>query len=158
MDETACITSGPYRVRIGGYIAVAWLCIILFSGAAIGAYSAHQFSPIWVFGAFVGLGVIILMGAGKLTFDQDSIRHQCAFGNFRMHWCDVKKIERSAAGTLILIGDKCRFIIAPPNYWSGPERLEAFTLLDQKIQALGLVPIPSRTADYKWHKNVRVPR
>lgn len=148
---------GPYTVRSAMSIVIGWLGIFVATCVAIGLYRAHEYGPIWFCAAFVALSLIPLLMSGEMIFDHEAVTHRCRLGTFRMRWSDVREIEHGA-GTLVLIGDGCRFVIGSPMFWSGPEKSQAWKLLVRKVEASRIIPVPSNTADYKWHWNVRVLR
>ena len=146
---------GPYRVGLGRRVVVAWIGMVLFVGSMIGTFLANQYRSGLLFLALAVLDAFILISAGDFTFDRDGVTSQCWIGTYRMLWRDVRKME-TGAGVLILIGDNSRFVIAPPSGWSGAQKGDAWRLLVQEMAATGIVPSPSRTAAYKWYRNVRL--
>jgi hypothetical protein len=147
---------GPYTVRSAKSIVIVWFGIFVATGAAIGLYRAHEYGPIWICVVFIAVFLTCLLMSGEMIFDQEAVTHRCRFGTFRMRWSDVREIEHGT-GNLVLVGDNSRFVIASPTLWSGPEKSQAWKLLVRKIEASRIIPVPSNTADYKWHWNVRVP-
>jgi hypothetical protein len=153
-EQTSSGRVGPYRVGLMTYKVIAWLTIILFVPLTLVAFHDHAYGPALAFLGFASAGGITLAMSGHLEIDDSSISHHCAVGKFRMLWSDIVRMEQGS-GILVLIGDSRRFII-PLDVWSGPNKHDAWQLLVQKIQESGTVPMPSNTAGYKWHKNVRV--
>jgi hypothetical protein len=146
--------SGLYHFGLATYKVIAWIDIVLFAFCGDWAFYAHQYKPIWGFLGFVIVGFVILALSGNFEVDGESITHQCLVGRFRMLWRDVRQMEQGP-GVLLLLGDKSRFVV-PLGAWSGPDRHDAWTVFTQRVEASGIVPLPSNTAGYKWHKNVRV--
>lgn len=155
MADSPSDGTASYRVGMGGLVAAGWLCIIFFAAASLLALHNHQYGPIWIFGFFCACGVLLLSLAGRFTFDQQGIVHESYFGKYKILWSDVRRVE-TGSGTVVLKGDNSRFVIPASQWWSARQKHEAFTLLVHKIQAMDIVPFPSGTASYKWHKNVRV--
>jgi len=137
-------------------VVIGWLGIIVATGFAIGFYRAHEYWLIWTCAGIFAFFLTPLLMSGEMIFDQEAVTHRCRLGTFRMRWTDVREIEHGA-GTLVLIGEHGRFVISSPMLWSGPEKSQAWKVLVRKIEASKLIPVPSNTADYKWHWNVRVP-
>jgi hypothetical protein len=129
--------------------------LLFFAPAALWTFYIHQWGPAWAFTGFAAVGFYIIAGAGRYTFNEESVTHTTLIKTYRMRWNDVTQLKQGA-GVLVLVGDGCRFAIAPPGYWSGPERLEAWRLLLRKMQDTGLPMRESAAAAYKWHKNVTV--
>ncbi len=145
-----------FRVGLRSYAIIGTICIIFFGGASIGAFVSRQYPPIAIFALFFALGAGLVASAGTFEFNQEHIAYQSAYGRFRMNWADVRAIEFSAMGTLVLHGAGQRFVIFPASYWSGVQKREAAAFLDKMIKESGRVPTLSRIADYRLFKNVRV--
>jgi len=157
-------TSNTVAIGLSAYKIIGWVAVLVFSGASIGAFAARQYGPIILFALFVALGIYLTLSAGRYILDDRGITHQNAFGVYRIAWREVQKIEvapaadqfEATAGSLVLYGEKKRFVVASPFAWSGPHRAQAHALLARKIAESGLTPIFSRAALLKSHKNVRV--
>ncbi len=145
-----------FRVGLRGYAVVGTICVVVFGAACIGAFVAHQYRPIAAFAAFLVPGAGLLASAGTFAFSEEHVSYQSAFGRFRMNWADVRAIESSPMGTLVLHGNDQRFVIFPATYWSGPQKREAAAFLAGMIARSGHVPTLSRIADYRLFRNVRV--
>ena len=149
--------SRPLHVGLLSYKIIAWVCMIFFLGCSLGAYFARQYWPSAFFWVFILLGLYMLISAGAFEFDDEGVSHKNLSGHYRILWCEVKRIEFGTQGSLVLHGEGKRFVLPTPSVWSGPEKPQAFELLGQKIEELGITPYPSNVADYKIHKNVKVP-
>ncbi len=143
-----------HRVSLLSYKLIAWVCVIFFLGCSVGAYHAQQYGPSVFFWVFILMGLYMLISAGSFEFDDSGVSHKNLTGHYRMLWKNVQRIE-FGRGSLVLHGENKRFVLPAPAVWSGPEKLQAFELLERKVKELGLVPYPSNVADYKVHKNVR---
>jgi len=84
----------------------------------------------------------------------EGVTYQNHIGTYRMRWCDVQKLQHGA-GVLVLVGDNCRFVFMPPNYWSGPSKVDALAMLLQWIEVSGLPLEENRWAPSMWNRNVR---
>jgi hypothetical protein len=146
----------PLKVGLLSYKIIAWVCIVFFLGCSIGAYLAGQYGPSSFFWIFILMGVYILVSSGMFTLSEDGVSHKNLVGCYRMRWEDVRQIEIGTQGTFVLHGNGKRFILAPPVLWSGPDKPEAYALLNRKIIELSLTHYPSNIADYKIHKGVKV--
>lgn len=146
------------RLRIGllTYKIVAWVCIIFFFGCSVAAFFARQYGPAAFFWAFIALGIYILVSSGYFELDENGVSQNNMFGQYRMHWSEIRRIEVGTQGTLVLHGEGKRFVLAPVSVWSGQDKAEAFKLLTSKINELEIIPEPSNVADYKIHKNTKV--
>jgi len=146
----------PLKVGLRSYEILAWVCMIFFFGCSVGAFISRQYWSAAIFWVFILMGLYMLASGGKFELDDDGVSHENLTGRYRMHWRDVRRIEYGIQGTLVLHGEDQRFALAPPAIWSGPEKPQAFELLNRKILELGITPYPSNVADYKTHKNVKV--
>jgi len=153
-EENSRAMVGPYRVGFMSNQVIAWPYMVLFAALALWAFHTCAYGPAWVFLGFTSVGGIILVMSGHLDIDDNSITHQCALGKFRIFWSDIRQIEQGP-GVLVLIGNSGRLVV-PVGIWSGPEKHDAWRLLVRQIEKSGIVPMPSNTAGYKWHKNARV--
>jgi hypothetical protein len=146
----------PLKVGLLSYKLIAWVDIIFFLGCSVGAYLAGQYGPSTFFWVFILMGVYMLMSSGMFELDEDGVSHKNVVGQYRMLWREVQRIEMGTQGSLVLHGEGKRFVLVPASFWSGPDKVEAFTLLDRKVKELAITPYPSNVADYKVHKNVKV--
>jgi hypothetical protein len=158
MTEPLDKSDSEARLSVGlrSYAIIGVICVLFFGGASIGVLLAHQYSPIAIFAVFFSLGAALCAAAGTLGFDRDGVSYASAYGQFRMAWRDVRQIEFSQMGTVVLHGADRRFVIFPSSYWSGPHCRKAAEVLANAIRETGVVPTLSRTADYRLFKNVRV--
>lgn len=145
-----------YRFGILSYQIIGAVCSLFFLGCAAGAFLARQYPPIAVFAFFACMGLYMIASAGSFELSEKSVTHHNLLGTFRMTWAEVRRVELGTQGSIILHGEGKRFALAPPAYWSGRQKPEAFELLRKTIEQLGVLTYPSNTADYKVHKNVRV--
>ena len=143
-------------VGLRSYAIIASIGMIFFGGASIGAFLAHQYGPIAIFVLFFLMSAGLLAAAGTFSLEEDAISYSSGYGRFRMKWADVRRVEFSPMGTLVLHGPDSRFVIFPASYWSGPQRQRAADVLAKAIEATGLVPTLSRIADYRLFKNTRL--
>jgi hypothetical protein len=149
--------SKHYEVKLTTYTVVGWLGVVFGILCSVGAFLARQYGPIIGFGSFVVLGIYTILGSGKLGFDQDGVLHQTAFRMYEIYWKQVTGVEIGAGdGTVVLHGNNKRFVVAPPSFWSGAQRIDAYSFFAKKIQDTGITPRASRIAAYKLHKNVRI--
>jgi hypothetical protein len=148
--------SPPLKVGLLSYTIIACVCVIFFLGCSAGAYYARQYGPAAFFWVFILMGVYMLISAGAFELDEDGVSHKNMGGHYRMLWRDVQRIDVGTQGSLVLHGEGKRFVLPSPAVWSGPEKPEAFELLDRKLKDSGITPYPSNVADYKIHKNVKV--
>ncbi|MCL1635494.1 hypothetical protein M2650_12765 [Luteimonas sp. SX5] len=145
-----------YVVGLRSYLAIGAAGCVFFTGCSIGAFVAKQYWPISVFAFFAVMSLYVLLSAGKYVLSDTHIAHQNMFGHFRMRWQDVRKVEFGTQGSIVLHGGEKRLVVAPPAYWSGSNKAEAFELLRSKLDKPDIKSYPSNLADYKIHKNVRV--
>ena len=145
-----------YRFGVLSYKIIGTVCTLFFAGCAVGAFLARQYPPIAIFAFFIAMGLYMIASAGSFEISEQFITHRNLFGAFRMTWAEVQKIEFGTQGSIILHGENKRFALAPPPFWSGTQKPEAFDLLRKTVDQLGVVSYPSTTADYKIHKNVRL--
>jgi hypothetical protein len=146
----------PLKVGLLSYKIIAWAGIIFFLGCSIGAYLAGQYLPSAFFWVFILMSAYMLMSSGMFQLDENGVSHTNVLGQYRMLWREVQRVEVGTQGSLVLHGEGKRFVLAPAPYWSGPDKPEAFALLERKIKELAITPYPSNVADYKIHKNVKV--
>ena len=98
------------------------MCIVLCAEAGVAAFITKQYGPIAAFAFFVLLGVYLIISAGSFALDDECVSLQNAFGLFRMHWQEVRKVGVGTQGTIVLHGNGKRFVLAPPSLWSGPDK------------------------------------
>ena len=127
-----------------------------FGGASTGAFLAHQYQPIAIFVLFFLLSAGLFAAAGTFSFEEDAVWYRSGYGRFRMEWADVRRVEFSPMGTLVLHGSDSRFVIFPAAYWSGPHKHQAADAVARAIGRAGLVPTLSRIADYRFFRNTRL--
>jgi len=151
-------TNQTLKVGLLGHKILGWVCIIFFFGCSAGAYLAKQYGPSAFFWVFILTGVYMLMTSGTFEIDEDGLSHKNLMGHYRMLWSDVQRIEEGPQGSLVLHGEGKRFVLAPPSFWSGPDKAQAFTLANRKVIELAITPTLSNLADYKAHKNVKIRR
>ena len=144
------------RVGLIGYRIVGVVGAVSFLGASAYAAMTCQSGPAWVCGLFAAVGLYLILGAGTYELTEEAVSHRCLSVVYRMPWRDVRRIEGGNGGTLVLCGVGKRLIVAPPAWWSGRQKREAFALLCRKIEELGLKVQPNRFADGKIHWNVRI--
>lgn len=151
-------SEAPIKVGLRGISVIGWLCVVLFSAGTLGAFFAHQFMPAALFFFFLLIGVLLIVSAGELSFDSESVTHTAPLGTFRMNWREIKSAGYSLNATFVLYGEGKHFVLPSSAYWSGPERLTAHQFFVDKINELGIVPALDRSADFRLNKNVRAPK
>ncbi|MBX3628014.1 MAG: hypothetical protein KF892_23600 [Rhizobacter sp.] len=147
-----------YRFSVLSYQIIGAVCGLFFAGCALGAFMAKQYPPIAIFAMFIAMGIYMVVAAGRYEISAQAITHQNPFGKFRIAWSEVLRVEVGSQGSVVLHGENKRFALAPPASWSGRQKPEAYELFQKRIEEIGAIVYPSNTADYKTHKNVRVPR
>jgi len=150
-------SAGPAPVvGLRFYTVIGSIGMIFFGGASIGAFLALQYPPIAIFVLFFLMSAGMLMAAGTYSFEEGAVVYSSRFGRFRMEWADVRRVEFSPMGTLVLHGTDSRFVVFPAAYWSGSHKQQAADALARAISGTGLAPTPSRIADYRLFKNTRL--
>jgi hypothetical protein len=136
---------------------IAWACIVFFMFCAVMAWKAGQGNVAPVFLFFVVLGLLLLATASHLKLTEEAVSVYSPFSEYRLEWHEIDWIEIGTQGTLVLHGKGGERLIMPPvSFWSGEQKPRAYEFMEDKIDALDVVVVPSNTADYKIHKKVKV--
>lgn len=145
-----------FHVEMRSYRLVGYGAFALFALCAAAAYRAGQHWPAVGLAGFAAFGLYAALGAGSFTIDDRSISHQSTFGQWGLLWSEVSRAEFGPGGTLVLLGENKRFVLSPPSWWAGQDKALAAAFVASQLQAKGIVPVPSRTADYRTMKNTRI--
>ncbi|SHH21918.1 hypothetical protein [Massilia sp. CF038] len=144
----------PLQVDFAGPKIMAWIGIVFFMLFATASILAGQVGPALLFCAFILFGAYILIAGGRLELDEEGISDINRFGHYRILWREVRSIEFSRNGMMLLHGDGKRFVMYRPGSWSGPKRRAAVKLFESKINN---VPVLKNSFSVKllMHKNVK---
>ncbi len=145
-----------YRVGMVPYKVIAWICVLFFLSAAVMAWLDGAFIPALIFLAFVALGIYMLLSAAYIVLNSRIVSVHSALGTYQIRWDEVRWVEASASGTLVLHGDAKRLALPPAAVWSGADKPALFSALHEEFNRRGLKLVPSATADYKMNKNVKI--
>lgn len=144
-----------FHVEMRSFRWVGYGALALFSICAVAAFRAGQHWPAVGLAGFAALGLYAALAAGSFAIDDRSISHRSTFGNWSMLWSEVSRAEFGPGGTLVLLGENKRFVLSPPSWWAGQEKALAAAFVARQLEAQGIVPSPSRIADYRTMKNTR---
>jgi hypothetical protein len=112
-------------------------------------------SPVFLF--FVALGLLMLSMASHIKLNEEAISVYSPFAEYRITWTEVEWLEVGTQGTFVFHGKGGkRLVLASASMWSGKQKPSAYEFMGNKIDTLEINVVPSYTADYKIHKNVKV--
>jgi hypothetical protein len=158
VNQQRSTKSGMFKVGLPMSKIFDWLGVVVFTGSAIGAFLAHQYGPAYIFTFVAPLYIIhIICGPSQFIFDEESVTCKSMLATYSIDWREVNGIGFGNKGTLVLHGDNKRLLVPPPEKWSGPNKHEAYDLVQKKLKESGLKPNPCNTA-FTFNKNVRVSR
>lgn len=130
---------------------------MLFSIGALAAFLSGEFWPALGLGLFSVLGLYIVLSAGSFDINNVALSHKSSFGEWQICWDEISSVEVGEMdGTLVLHGNRKRFVLSPPDSWSGPDKDEAVTYVLSQFKLRNLSPRQSRSAAYKIMKNTRI--
>ena len=138
--------------------AIGWSCILIFLSFAFLSWWAGQasVSPFFILAASSGL--LVLLPASKVEMDSDFISVHAPIGRFQMACIEIQRVEIGAQGTLVLIGaNNSQLVVPAHSFWSGSQKAEMFELFCSRLDSRGIDIVEVPTADYRFHKNSRVP-
>jgi hypothetical protein len=145
-------------ITLGTVRPLGWLTFIGFAAAAVFAIYDGEPWPALGLACFSLGGIYLLVGAyGRYGVDHEHLHAVTPLGwVYRMNWSEVRYVEVGTGGTLVFHGANKRFVLPPVAMWSGEHKPAMWDRLLEALQARGLTPAPSNTADYRWNQNVRV--
>lgn len=127
-----------------------------FSLAAAMAWRAGDGVVALLFLLFALLALYLLLGSGQVMADGHAVTVRSALGRYRLAWADVRRVEGSAYGTLVLHAGAARLVVPPPLLWSGPHKQALRALIAAQLSQRALVVRRTLAADYQTHRNVRI--
>jgi hypothetical protein len=139
------------------YKILAWVDIAFFAFCAVMSWRAGQgnVSPVFLF--FGALGLLMLAMASHIKLSEEYISVFSPFAEYRMAWSEVEWLEVGTQGTFVFHGKGGKRLVLPAaSMWSGKQKPDAYEFLGNQIDELRVNVVPSNTADYKIHKNVKV--
>ena len=146
-----------FRVGMRPYKVIAWVCIAFFMFCFVASWRAGQSNVSPWFLIFVGMGVLMLCNASHIKFTEKTISVFSPFAEYQLAWEKIDWIEHGNQGTLVLHGQgNKRLVIPSAAMWSGAAKPSAYKFLGDQIEEREITVVPSSTAEYKIHKNVRV--
>jgi hypothetical protein len=134
---------GTLKVGTRSINIIGWIAVVLLTGFTIAAGIAQQYIVVVLCAFFILLGASLILVPGYFLFDEESVTWKNIFIVRRIYWREMKRIEFSSDGRLILRGDNNRLTVFPPSMWSGPDKEAAYALLQKKIAESGLTPYPA---------------
>ncbi|MEJ7746100.1 MAG: hypothetical protein WKF61_04975 [Luteimonas sp.] len=140
-------------VRMIGALGLA-----AFSIAALMSWRNGDDAVACLFAAFAMLALYLLMSAGQIAADSSVVTVSSVLGQYALAWQNVRRVETSAYGTLVLHADDARLVLPPPLLWSGPHKPALRALIAEQLRQGSLIIERRWTADYATHKNVRIRR
>lgn len=85
------------------------------------------------FAIFCIFEIMLALTRGPVEINETGIGTSTAIGRYGMRWDDVTAIVIGASDLWIIGADKHLALVAP-SFWSGPDKLEARRILEEKAQ------------------------
>lgn len=148
-----------YLVEMRSYRIAGWVGALASVLGAIGAFISGQRGAALGLLLFTILGAYVIIAAGTFRLDEQHVTHQSVLGEWRIRWDEITQANVGVGGgTVVLLAGEKRFVLSPPVWWGGADRDVAIEFLIAQFERHKISLHPSRTADYKTMKNVRVAR
>lgn len=142
----------PTFVRV-----VGWGCSVFFLFCATMAWRAGQGKAALLFIPFVGLGAYILLFAGVVEMDRETIIYRTPLARYQIRWDEVTRIELDKHGSNVVFwGDNKRLAALGPYFWQGADRTDMLRLVAAQIDKLGISTTQSEKAMFRLSKNTKV--
>ncbi|MFC3146161.1 hypothetical protein [Piscinibacterium candidicorallinum] len=104
-------------------------------------------------------GLWVVCWTGQLTLSRVAITHRNIFGTYSIRWSEIDRVEFGSAygtETYVFFGVGKHFAVYGPMVWSGADIEKAKQLLAEELQARSLIPVQTKSAEWRTHKNVRL--
>ena len=146
-----------FTVRQSAQKALGWVSLILFGLAAVLAVRADAFRPLLVFLFLACVAVYLILSTGQIQMNAEAITSRLPLGTFRIRWDEIQTIEYDyKRSSMIFTGWDRRLAISGPITWTGKDRAQMLSLVEQQVQAYRIQIVVSGKGFFKWSRNVRV--
>lgn len=111
-----------------------------------------------LFGLFVLLSMLAVIGIGTIEIDPTGITHHAWFGKYGMEWDEIQWIEQDpTGGWMVLYGENKRLSIPGPPTWPGKQKEILYLFFQHKIWEHEIKMVESVWANFKiFNKNTKL--
>ena len=136
---------------------IGWVCSAFFVFGAFGSLQAGAWKPALIFILMIGLGAYMVLVAGTLEMDSETIFYRMPLANYRIRWDEVTLIELDKVGSNIVFwGENKRLVALGPYFWQGADRTDMLLLVAAQIDKHGIKTQQSERSAFRLSKNTKV--
>ena len=158
--ESRQLVSGvvrPLTVKPTQAIVVGWVCVAFFVGCAFFSWRAGQGEVAPLFLLFVGLGGYLILTAGTIKMDSDTITYITILARYQMRWSEVERIETDMSGSsVVFFGNNKQLAMYGLGYWSGVDREQMLRVMTAQTELRQIKTEQTQKAMYRRSKNTKL--